>query len=73
MVLENITGIEILPQELIDKISLLTTLFQAIGGLIILYIIFNLIDMYINRKKGKQILEMSENLKEIKELLKNKK
>ena len=72
MVIENLTN-GILLEDLIGQVSSLTTLFQAIGGLIILYIIFNIINMIINRKKKKQLEEISENLKEIKKILKRKK
>jgi len=72
MVFENLTS-GVLLEDLIEQVSSLTTLFQAIGGLIILYIIFNIINMIINRKKKKQLGEISENLKEIKKILKRKK
>ena len=65
MGIENLTN-GVLIGDLVKQISFLTTLFQAIGGLIIFYIIFNII---INRKKKKQLEKINENLKEIKRLL----
>ncbi len=68
MVMENITDIVAL-ETLFSKISLLTTIFQAIGGLILVYIIFHVINMVINEKRKKQIEEMSKDVKEIRKLL----
>ena len=72
MVMENLTNgvlLEVLP----EKISSLIVLFQAIGGLIICYIVFSVINMLINRKKHKEIKKINKNLEEIKKLLKKKK
>jgi len=41
--------------QLIDKLASLSTLFQAIGGLILLYIIFNTINLIINLKRKKEL------------------
>lgn len=70
MVIENLSDVTI--ENLINQISNLTTFLQAIGGLILLYIIFNIINAVINRKKGKQIEQINKNLEDIKNLLKRK-
>jgi signal transduction histidine kinase len=71
MALENLTSVAL--EDLTRQISSLTTLFQAIGGLIILYLIFNLINFFTNRKKNKELKDINKNLKEIKTLLSKKK
>ena len=71
MVIQNLSDIAV--ENLVNSVSNLTTFLQAIGGLILLYIIFNIINAVINRKKGKQLEKINENLEEIKKLLgKNK-
>jgi len=70
MAVENLTGV--LPDEVISQISFLIKIFQAIGGLIIAYIIFNVIQVIINRKKQNHMKDMSMDIKEIKKLLKKK-
>ena len=71
MALEDITLKAL--EDLTVQIASLTTIFQAIGGLIILYLIFNIINVILNKKKNKEIKEINENLKEIKNLLSKKK
>ena len=68
----NFTDIEII-NNLINQISSLTTFIQAIGGLILLYLIFNIINAVINRNKKKEIEKINKNLQDIKKLLKKKK
>lgn len=68
---ENITDSKVI-ENLITQISSLTLFIQAIGGLIILYIIFNIISIIMNRKKERQLDEISKNLKDIKNNLKKK-
>jgi hypothetical protein len=58
-----------IPQEFISKMGSLMTILQALGGMIILYIIFNIINMIINRKKGKEIQIINQNLMDIKKIL----
>ena len=65
----NATSIE----ELINQLSNLTTFIQAVGGLIILYVIFGVINTIFNRKKGKELKKIRKNLEDIKEILKGKK
>ena len=77
MALENITSTVFnFPPELISQVSLLITVLQALGGVIIIYIIFNVIHALINRKRNKKINEiliginnMNRNLGEIKRIL----
>jgi len=66
----NLTDVTV--EKMINQISSLTTFIQAIGGLIILYLIFNIINAILNGKKKKQLERINENLEEIKQLLKNK-
>jgi hypothetical protein len=72
MAIEQITGqllsnvsLTELPTELGGRISTLITIFQAIGGLIIVYLLFNIINMFLNRKKAKETERMRELLEEI--------
>ncbi len=62
----------ILPEALASKLSLLITIFQALGGLIILYIILMIIRMFWVRKQSKKINQISENIEKIKKHLKIK-
>ena len=72
MALEDITLAAL--EDLTRQISNLTTLFQAIGGLIILYFIFNVINAIINRNRNKKIDRVIEDLDAIKKaLVKSKK
>lgn len=54
MVIENISNI-ILPDSLVKDLSFLATLFQAVGGLIIIYIIFNIINLKFVKKRQKEL------------------
>ena len=67
MVIEDLSDVTI--ENLINQISNLTTFLQAIGGLILLYIIFGVVNAVINRKKGKQLEQINKNLGDIKKLL----
>lgn len=71
MEISNLTDITLL-ENVINQFSSLITLFQAIGGLILFYIIINIIGMILNRKKSKQLAEINENLKKIKRILQKK-
>jgi len=60
MVVENLsslTNIETL-EVLIKRVSTLTAIFQAIGGLILAYIIFNIINTIIAKKKRDELKRM---------------
>lgn len=71
MVLSNLNGN--LPENLISQISWLVTILQAVGGFIMLYIIFNIVNTLINKKRLKQIDEITNYLKRIEKILKDKK
>ena len=74
MVIENFSDIITnFPPELISRFGNLITILQAVGWFIILYIIFNIINTIINRKKNREIKKISENIEKIKKLLSNKK
>jgi L-cystine uptake protein TcyP (sodium:dicarboxylate symporter family) len=62
--------VNIIPTELIKEISFLTKTLQAVGGIILLYIIFGVINLLINKKKNKEIRSIKESLEEIKKILK---
>lgn len=61
-----------IPEKLISQVDWLVTLLQALGIFVILYVIFNLINIFLNRKKNKQLKEINENILDIKKLLKKK-
>jgi len=75
MAIEEITTA--IPPELISNLHTLSVFLQAIGAFIIFYIIFNIVDAIINRKKTSELKKINHNLEEIKQLLikwnKNKK
>ena len=58
-----------MPQELANRIGNLVTLLQAVGGVIIIYLVFNIINSFFNRKKSKELREINSNLRDIKALL----
>ena len=66
MVIETLSDVTI--ENLINQISTMTTFLQAIGGLIILYIVFGIINSVLNRKKGKELKKINDNLEDIKVL-----
>lgn len=57
---------------LVNNFSTLVNILKALGGVIIFYIVFSVINMIINRKKKKQLERINKNLEEIKKILKNK-
>lgn len=71
MVIENITGLDF--SALAGRASSLITLFQAIGGLIIAYLVFSIINMFLNRRKAKDIERMRQILESINKKLDKKK
>jgi L-cystine uptake protein TcyP (sodium:dicarboxylate symporter family) len=71
MVAEEI--ITMIPQEFASKISLLTKTLQALGGIILLYIIFGIVNLLINKKKKEDIKKIRKDIEEIKEYIKKKK
>jgi hypothetical protein len=62
--------LEELPQNLIVN---LWTILQALGIFLILYIVFNTINVLINKNKQKELSQINQNLLEIKDLLSKKK
>ena len=64
MVIENITNI-ILPDSIVKDLSFLATLFQAVGGLIIVYIVFNIINLRFVRKRQRELIKIRELLEKI--------
>ena len=58
-----------IPSTLIDKASTLITILEVLGGVIIFYIIFNIINIIMNKNKGKKIDRIIYSLEEIKNLL----
>ena len=71
MAVQNFTDVEVV-QNLVENVSSLTTFIQAIGGLILIYIIFNIVSMILNRRKTREIKKINANLEDIKRLLKKK-
>jgi predicted permease len=63
--LVNLSSSLIIPSEIGSKFSNLIILFQAIGGLIIAYIVFNIISLWQNRKKRKDTERMRDALERI--------
>lgn len=64
----NATGL--LSPEIFGRLDFLITILQAVGWFIIFYIIFNIINTLIIRKRNKKIDEVLGTLKEIKQILK---
>jgi|TARA_Y100000310_G_scaffold130751_1_gene129863 hypothetical protein len=67
------------PPELIAQVSLLISVLQVLGGVIVFYILFSIVNVIINRKRNKKIYEIliavnniNMNLEEIKNLLRRK-
>jgi len=62
--LANLTNIEML-EILIKRMYTLSTLFQAVGGLILAYIVFNIINTIIAKKKRNELRRMRQLLERI--------
>ena len=72
MVAGNFTEVEVL----VNNVASLTKMFQAIGGVILAYIIFNVINTIFNKKKRnelRRIRKMIENINRNVSKLVNKK
>jgi len=67
-VLGSAAGV-VLPEAVASKLGLLVTIIQAIGGLIIIYIILMIIRMFWVRKQGKKIDQIVEDIEKIKKKL----
>jgi len=74
MVLSNASEavLATLPQEVVQNIELLVTILQAAGIFFIIYLIFNITNTIINRKRQKDIRDIKEDVAEIKRLLKRR-
>lgn len=57
------------PENVASSILTLTRMISALGGLIILYLIFGIVNLIISLKKNKELKEISENLKKILKIL----
>lgn len=53
-------------------IKTLTSTIAALGGILLLYLIFQSVMVYLNRKKKKELEEINQKLNEIINLLKKK-
>ena len=64
MAIEMITGNAInatlaqMPAELIGRLQSLITIFQAIGGLVIVYLVFVIVNLFLHRKRAKEMEEI---------------
>ena len=65
----------VLPEEFMNSLSNFVDILQALGIVVLVYLIFNIINLFINRKKRDEMKKINENLEDIKKLLskKNKK
>jgi len=55
----------ILPPELLSRMGSLITILEAVGLMIIVYIIFNLINTFLNRRKTKEIKLLGQEMKRV--------
>ncbi len=55
-----------------SPISSVTRLIQALGGIVLLYLIFSIINVIINWKKNKEIKRLGRDVRDIKRLLSKK-
>jgi len=61
------------PNELVNNLSFIVNVLQAVGVAILVYVIFNIINLFLARKKQREIQKINENLEDIKKILKGKK
>jgi hypothetical protein len=61
------------PEALVTKLSSLVSVLQALGIVIVIYVVFSLINTVINRKRMREIEKINKNLRDIKKLLSKKK
>lgn len=62
----------ILTNDTLEPIRSLTRIVTALGGIIFLYFIFSIVNFFINRKRAKEIKKISQNLEDIRKLLRKK-
>ena len=60
-------------ESLFDRIGTLTTIFQAIGGLIVAYIVFSAINVWHGWKKERELEKMRKLLEQINKKLDKRK
>jgi hypothetical protein len=60
-------------EALFDQLGTLTAIFQAIGGLIVAYIIFSIINVWHSWKKEKELTRMRQLLEQINKKLSKRK
>jgi beta-lactamase regulating signal transducer with metallopeptidase domain len=63
----------VLPEGVSNIVSFLIGIIGAVGGFVIIYLLFQIINFKINKKKKNEIIEINKNLQDIKNLLKKKK
>ena len=71
MVVEEV--VSSIPEVIIGPVQTLVYILQVAGVLAIFYIIFNVINAVLNRKRVNEIKKINENLEDIKRLLKKNK
>ena len=69
----DVTSTVNLTPEVISQISLFITILQTLGGIFIIYLLFNIMNLFLNRKKQKELDKINQNLEEIKKILKKSK
>ena len=69
MVVGNLTA---LPNDIIDQLTVLTRFFQAIGGLIVAYIIFGVLNVIWNRRKSHELVKIRKVVEQINRKLSKK-
>lgn len=60
-------------QNLTNRINLVIALFQAIGGFIVAYILFNIVNIVLSRKKNSELKQIRLLLEKINKKLGNNK
>lgn len=61
------------PEELASQLIFIIRIIQAIGGLVVIYLAFTIVNMFLLRKRNKEVQKVLQTLEEIKEILRNKK
>jgi hypothetical protein len=58
-----------IPSELLNNFSFFTDILRAVGIAIGVYILFNVFNLFLNRRKQKEMVKINQNLEDIKKLL----
>lgn len=69
----NETVVDAFAETISVPLDSIIGIIQAVGGLLVIYIIVSVINTIINWKKNKQIKEVHEDIKQIKKTLSKKK